>query len=225
VDFKLSIFLEVFPYLLEGAWVTLYLTVVSSAIGIALGLVIGMARVSRFIAVRGAAMVYIEVIRGTPLLMHLIFLYYGLPFVGINLSAETAGIAGLAGNSAAYIAEIFRAGILSVGRGQAEAALALGLTRLQAMRLVILPQAFRLVLPPLTNEFAIMLKDSSLVSTLAIAELLRKGREIVAWKVNVFSPFAGVALLYLAMTLPLTHLARALERRINPERRIPAMLL
>ncbi len=120
--------------------------------------------------------------------------------------------------------EIFRAGIQSVGRGQREAAQASGLTHLQVMRYVILPQAFRMVLPPLTNEFVTMLKDSSLVSTLAIAELLRTGREVVAWKVNVFSPFAGVTVLYLAMTLPLTHLARHLERRIDPERRLSAHL-
>jgi polar amino acid transport system permease protein len=224
VDFQLAIFLEAFPLLLRGAWVTLYLSLISSCIGMILGLLVGVARVSRLRAIRGTATVYTEVIRGTPLLMQLIVLYYGLPSVGINLEAVAAGIIGLSANSAAYVGEIFRAGIQSVGRGQREAALASGLTRLQTMRSIILPQAFRLVLPPLTNEFVTMLKDSSLVSTLAIAELLRTGREIVAWKVNVFSPFAGVTLLYLAMTLPLTHLARHLERRIDPDRRLIAHL-
>ena len=224
MDFQLAIFLEAFPLLLRGAWVTLYLSLISSSIGMILGLLVGVARVSRLRAIRGTATVYTEVIRGTPLLMQLIVLYYGLPSVGINLEAVAAGIIGLSANSAAYVGEIFRAGIQSVGRGQREAALASGLTRLQAMRSIILPQAFRLVLPPLTNEFVTMLKDSSLVSTLAIAELLRTGREIVAWKVNVFSPFAGVTLLYLAMTLPLTHLARHLERRIDPDRRLIAHL-
>jgi polar amino acid transport system permease protein len=224
VDFELSIFLEAFPLLLRGAWVTLYLSLVSSGIGTVLGLLVGVARVSRLRAIRATATIYTEVIRGTPLLMQLIVLYYGLPSVGINLEAVVAGIIGLSANSAAYVGEIFRAGIQSVGRGQREAALASGLTRLQTMRHIILPQAFRLVLPPLTNEFVTMLKDSSLVSTLAIAELLRTGREIVAWKVNVFSPFAGVTLLYLAMTLPLTHVARHLERRIDPDRRLSAHL-
>ena len=224
MDFQLAIFLEAFPLLLRGAWVTLYLSLISSCIGMILGLLVGVARVSRLRAIRGTATVYTEVIRGTPLLMQLIVLYYGLPSVGINLEAVAAGIIGLSANSAAYVGEIFRAGIQSVGRGQREAALASGLTRLQTMRSIILPQAFRLVLPPLTNEFVTMLKDSSLVSTLAIAELLRTGREIVAWKVNVFSPFAGVTLLYLAMTLPLTHLARHLERRIDPDRRLIAHL-
>lgn len=224
MDFNLSIFLETFPLLLGGAWVTLYISLISSSIGVALGLFMGMARVSRFRAVRAIATVYTEMIRGTPLLMQLIILYYGLPSVGINLEAIVAGIIGLSANSAAYVGEIFRAGIQSVGRGQMEAARAGGLTHLQAMRYVVLPQAFRMVLPPLTNEFVTMLKDSSLVSTLAIAELLRTGREVVAWKVNVFSPFAGVTLLYLAMTLPLTHLARYLERRIDPDRRLSAHL-
>lgn len=224
MDFQLSIFLETFPLLLGGAWVTLYISLISSSIGVALGLFMGMARVSRFRAVRAIATVYTEMIRGTPLLMQLIILYYGLPSVGINLEAIVAGIIGLSANSAAYVGEIFRAGIQSVGRGQMEAARAGGLTHLQAMRYVVLPQAFRMVLPPLTNEFVTMLKDSSLVSTLAIAELLRTGREVVAWKVNVFSPFAGVTLLYLAMTLPLTHLARYLERRIDPDRRLSAHL-
>lgn len=224
MDFNLSIFLETLPLLLGGAWVTLYISLISSSIGVALGLFIGMARVSRFRAVRTIATVYTEMIRGTPLLMQLIILYYGLPSVGINLEAIVAGIIGLSANSAAYVGEIFRAGIQSVGRGQMEAARAAGLTHLQAMRYVVLPQAFRMVLPPLTNEFVTMLKDSSLVSTLAIAELLRTGREVVAWKVNVFSPFAGVTLLYLAMTLPLTHVARYLERRIDPDRRLSAHL-
>jgi polar amino acid transport system permease protein len=224
VDFQLTIFLEAFPLLLRGAWVTLYLSLISTSIGMILGLLVGVARVSRLRGIRATATVYTEVIRGTPLLMQLIVLYYGLPSVGINLEAVAAGIIGLSANSAAYVGEIFRAGIQSVGRGQREAGMASGLTRLQTMRYIIIPQAFRLVLPPLTNEFVTMLKDSSLVSTLAIAELLRTGREIVAWKVNVFSPFAGVTLLYLAMTLPLTHLARHLERRIDPDRRLLAHL-
>jgi polar amino acid transport system permease protein len=224
VDFQLAIFLEAFPLLLRGAWVTLYLSLISTSIGMMLGLLVGVARVSRLRAIRATATVYTEVIRGTPLLMQLIVLYYGLPSVGINLEAVEAGIIGLSANSAAYVGEIFRAGIQSVGRGQREAGIASGLTRMQTMRFIILPQAFRLVLPPLTNEFVTMLKDSSLVSTLAIAELLRTGREIVAWKVNVFSPFAGVTLLYLAMTLPLTHLARYMERRIDPDRRLIAHL-
>lgn len=218
MDFSWDVFTEVFPYLLRGAKVTLTLTLVSLAFGIALGLLLGLARVSANPVIRGAAVAYIEVIRGTPLLMQLIFIYYGLPSVGIVLDAYAAGILGLSLNSAAYVGEIFRAGIQSVAKGQVEAARASGLTYAQSMRYVVLPQALRVVLPPLTNEFVAMLKDTSLVSTLAVAELLRVGREMQAWKSNTFSPFAGVALIYLSMTIPMTKLARHFEKRTGAGR-------
>ena len=114
MDFQLAIFLEAFPLLLRGAWVTLYLSLISTSIGMFLGLLVGVARVSRLRGIRATATVYTEVIRGTPLLMQLIVLYYGLPSVGINLEAVAAGIIGLSANSAAYVGEIFRAGIQSV---------------------------------------------------------------------------------------------------------------
>ena len=218
MDFSWDVFTEVFPYLLRGAKVTLTLTLVSLTFGIALGLLLGLARVSANPVIRGAAVAYIEVIRGTPLLMQLIFIYYGLPSVGIVLDAYAAGILGLSLNSAAYVGEIFRAGIQSVAKGQVEAARASGLTYAQSMRYVVLPQALRVVLPPLTNEFVAMLKDTSLVSTLAVAELLRIGREMQAWKSNTFSPFAGVALIYLSMTIPMTKLARHFEKRTGAGR-------
>jgi len=157
----------------------------------------------------------VEVIRGTPLLMQLLIIYYALPSFGINLGAITAAIVGLSINSAAYTGEIFRGGIQSIEKGQMEAARSLGMSYFQAMRYVILPQAFRRILPPLTNEFVSMLKESSLASTLAVTELLRAGREIVAWKANVFSPFLGVTLIYLLMTLPLTRLSIWMEKRLK----------
>lgn len=220
MDFKLSILIEVFPLLLQGAWVTLYLTLISISIGLVIGLILGVMRVSENVALRVFSLCYVEFFRGTPLLMQLVVIYYALPSLHprLNLPAVAAGITGMSLNSGAYIAEIFRAGIQSISKGQMEAARSLGMTHLQAMWYVILPQAFRVSLPPLTNEFVALLKDSSLVSTLAVSELLRKGREIVAWKVNVFSPYAGVALLYLAMTLPMTKLARYLERRVSEGR-------
>ncbi|HEX7127302.1 MAG TPA: amino acid ABC transporter permease, partial [Thermodesulfobacteriota bacterium] len=143
MDFSWDVFTEVFPYLLRGARVTLTLTLVSLAFGIALGLLLGLARVTANPVIRNAAVAYIEVIRGTPLLMQLIFIYYGLPSVGIVLDAYAAGILGLSLNSAAYVGEIFRAGIQSIGKGQVEAARASGLTYAQSMRYVVLPQAVR----------------------------------------------------------------------------------
>lgn len=215
MDFNINIFIESIPYLLRGALVTLRLSIISVGIGVVLGLFIGLARISKRYIFRIPATLYVEVIRGTPLLMQLLIIYYALPSFGINLGAITAAIVGLSINSAAYTGEIFRGGIQSIEKGQMEAARSLGMSYFQAMRYVILPQAFRRILPPLTNEFVSMLKESSLASTLAVTELLRAGREIVAWKANVFSPFLGVTLIYLLMTLPLTRLSIWMEKRLK----------
>jgi polar amino acid transport system permease protein len=215
LDFNINIFIESIPYLLRGALVTLRLSIISVGIGVVLGLFIGLARISKRYIFRIPATLYVEVIRGTPLLMQLLIIYYALPSFGINLGAITAAIVGLSINSAAYTGEIFRGGIQSIEKGQMEAARSLGMSYFQAMRYVILPQAFRRILPPLTNEFVSMLKESSLASTLAVTELLRAGREIVAWKANVFSPFLGVTIIYLLMTLPLTRLSIWMEKRLK----------
>ncbi|MCS7201596.1 MAG: amino acid ABC transporter permease [Dictyoglomus sp.] len=215
MDFNFELFIESIPYLLKGAAMTLRLTLISVSIGIILGLIISLGRISKNPLFRYPASIYVEVIRGTPLLMQLLIIYYALPSIGLNLPAITAAITGLSLNSAAYVGEIFRGGIQSIEKGQMEAARSLGMTYFQAMRYVILPQAFRRILPPLTNEFASMLKESSLASTLAVTELLRSGRELVAWKANVFSPFIGVTLFYLIMTIPLTRLSSYLEKRLK----------
>jgi len=215
LDFNINIFIESIPYLLRGALVTLRLSIISVGIGVVLGLFIGLARISKRYIFRIPATLYVEVIRGTPLLMQLLIIYYALPSFGINLGAITAAIVGLSINSAAYTGEIFRGGIQSIEKGQMEAARSLGMSYFQAMRYVILPQAFRRILPPLTNEFVSMLKESSIASTLAVTELLRAGREIVAWKANVFSPFLGVTIIYLLMTLPLTRLSIWMEKRLK----------
>ncbi|HOJ92815.1 MAG TPA: amino acid ABC transporter permease [Dictyoglomaceae bacterium] len=215
MDFNWSIFWESIPYLLKGAALTLRLSLISVGIGIILGLLLSLLRISKIPLLRVPAAIYVEVLRGTPLLMQLLIIYYALPSLGLNLGAVTSAIVGLSLNSTAYIGEIFRGGIQSIEKGQMEAARSLGMTYLQAMRYVILPQAFRRILPSLTNEFVAMLKDSSLASNLAVTELLRAGREIVAWKANVFSPFIGVALIYLIMTFPLTRLSSYMEKRLK----------
>lgn len=215
MDFNLEIFIDGLPYLLKGAVMTLRLTLISVSIGIILGLILSLGRISKNPIFRYPTGLYIEIIRGTPLLMQLLIIYYALPSIGLNLPAVTAAITGLSLNSAAYVGEIFRGGIQSIEKGQMEAARSLGMAYFQAMRYIILPQAFRRVLPPLTNEFASMLKESSLASTLAVTELLRSGRELVAWKANVFSPFIGVTIFYLIMTIPLTRLSSYLEKRLK----------
>ena len=154
--------------------------------------------------------------RGTPLLVQILFVYFVLPTVGVSLPAYASGILALTLNSAAYISEVIRAGILSIDAGQMEAARSLGMSYRQAMRRVILPQTFRRVVPPLTNEGIALLKDSSLVSVIGLTELARTGQELASRYAAPLTIWPLVALLYLALTFPLTQLAQELERRWRP---------
>jgi His/Glu/Gln/Arg/opine family amino acid ABC transporter permease subunit len=175
--------------------------------------VAALGRVSHFWPLSAAAAVYVEVIRGTPLLVQIFFAYFVLPAVGISLPAFMAGLAALSVNCGAYIAEIFRAGIQSIEVGQMEAARSLGMTYPQAMRLIILPQAIRRVVPPLTNEAIALLKDSSIVSIMGMSELARQGQELTSRYAAPMTIWPAVALFYLLMTFPLTRLAQYLEAR------------
>lgn len=213
MDFDLKIFLDSLPPLAEGALLTLQLTLVSVTIGLAIGVSMGLARVSKRKALRYGSSVYVTVFRGIPLLVTLMFLYYGLPSVGVQLTAYTVGIVALSLTNGAYVTEIIRSGIQSIDVGQMRAARSLGMSYALAMRRIVLPQAIRRVLPPITNESITLLKNTALVSTISLADLLRAGVEIMTWKANTFSPFAGVALLYLCMTLPMQALNSQLERR------------
>jgi len=206
---------SILPHLGKGALMTIELTIISVGIGVVIGIFGGIARVSRNPILLIPSTIYVEVIRGTPLLAQLFLVYFGLPSLGINLPPFTAAVIAMGINSGAYVTEIFRGGIQSIERGQMEAARSLGLSYLQAMRYIILPQAFKRILPPLGNEFIAMLKDSSLASTIAIAELMRVGREITSRTFRSFEVLAVVALLYLAITLPLSLLVRYTERRMS----------
>jgi His/Glu/Gln/Arg/opine family amino acid ABC transporter permease subunit len=192
---------------------TLWLATSSIVIALIIGVLGGLARVSGLRVLGAAMLVYVTVMRGVPLLVTLLFLYYGLPALGLLLDAPTVGIAALALTSGAYVTEIVRAGIQAVDRGQMRAARALGMSTVLAMRRIVLPQALRSVLPPLTNEAITLLKNTALVSVIAISDLLRAGTDIMNWSANTFSPFAGVALIYLCMTLPLVALNAWLEAR------------
>jgi ABC-type amino acid transport system permease subunit len=172
----------------------------------------------RLISVPAAT--YVEVMRGTPLLVQILFIYFVLPAFGVNLPAVTSGILALSLNSAAYVGEIFRAGILSIDAGQMEGARALGMTYWQAMRHIILPQTFRRVVPPLTNEGIALLKDSSLVSVIGLTELARTGQELASRYAAPLTIWPLVALLYIALTFPLTRMAQYLERRWAPATRV-----
>ena len=215
MDFEFSIFVAAIPSLLHGAMVTASLALISICLGAVIGIVGGVCRVSRRPWLRYPAAFYVTLMRGVPLLVTLMFLYYGLPSAGILLDPFTVAIIGLATVNGAYVTEIVRAGIQSIDPGQMRAARSLGMSYSGAMRRIILPQAMRRVLPPITNESLTLVKNTALVSTITISDLLRSGIEVMTWKANTFSPFAGVALIYLLMTLPLVWLNGYLERRFR----------
>jgi His/Glu/Gln/Arg/opine family amino acid ABC transporter permease subunit len=213
MDFELSLFVQSLPALAKGAVITAELTVISILIGALIGTIVGVGRLSGRPVLEWLLAGYVTLMRGVPLLVTLLFLYYGLPSVGMRLDAFTVAIIALSITSGAYIGEIVRAGIQSIDPGQMRAARSLGMSWGGAMRRIILPQAMRRVLPPLTNEALTLLKNTSLVSTIALADLLRAGLEVMTWQANTFSPFAGVALFYLLLTLPLVWLNTRLEQR------------
>ena len=197
-----------------GVWVTVKLSLVAGVFAILLGTLAGLARLSPNPALRNLAVTYVELIRGTPLLVQIFIVYF---FIGtvLNLSREFAGVAALALFTGAYVSEIVRAGVQSVAKGQNEAARSLGLTAAQSMRHVILPQAFKRVLPPLAGQFISLVKDTSLVSVIAITELTKSGREAITTSFSTFEIWFCIAALYLVINLPLSHIAGRLERRLG----------
>ena len=198
--------------LLTGVILTLEISVFSIILGIIIGLFTGLARLSGSPAPKWLAIGYIELIRGTPLLVQIYIFYF---FVGqvFRLSNFMAGVLALSFFAGAYIAEIIRAGIQSIHKGQMEAARSLGMNYPQAMRYIILPQAFKRILPPLAGQFISLIKDSSLVGVIALVELTRAGREIGTSTFNYFEVFFTVAALYLILTFSLSMLVQYLERR------------
>ncbi len=211
--FRFDLLQGAFPFLLRGAGLTLVLTALSLVFGVTGGLILALARLAPMKAFKPLAVAYVEVVRGTPLLMQIYVIYFVLPAFGIELNSFVSGVLALSLNAAAYTSEIFRAGIESIDAGQMEAARSLGMGFGKAMRWVILPQTVQRVLPPLTNEAVALLKDSSLVSVVALSELMRVGKEIATNSGSPTTVYLSVALVYLAMTLPLTFLVRRLERR------------
>jgi His/Glu/Gln/Arg/opine family amino acid ABC transporter permease subunit len=217
--FRPDRFLESIPIFLKGARWTLVLSLSSFLAALPLGLLIALGRMSRLAMLRAPAAVYVEVLRGTPLLVQIFFIYFVLPAFGLSLSDLTTGIVALSVNASAYISEIFRAGLLSLEAGQGEAAEALGMTRAQALRYVLVPQAIRRVVPPLTNEGIALIKESSLVSIMGMTELTRTGQELASRYADPLTIWPGVALTYFVMTFPLTRLASYLERRLQAGQR------
>ena len=214
MNFDMNLVVNSFPLLLIGAGVTIQITVLSTAIGFVIGLVVGVARISHLRPLRLLAEVYVEFFRGTPLLVQIFLFYFALPVItGQRIDPFIAAISACGINSGAYVAEIFRAGIQSVDEGQMEAGRSLGMTWLQTMRYIIVPQAFKRVIPPLGNEFIAMLKDSSLVSVIGLEELTRRGQLIIAKTYGSFEIWMSVAVIYLVMTLTISRFVAYLERR------------
>jgi polar amino acid transport system substrate-binding protein len=213
---KVRQYIGYLPLLAKGALITLELSILAMILAVFSGLNIALARLYGPGFLHALAVAYIELIRGTPLLIQLFLIFYGLPHIGIRLSPMLAAIIGLALNYSAYEAENYRAGIQSIPKTQMEAAQALGMTQIQALRYVILPQAMRLVIPPVTNDFIALLKDSSLVSVITMVELTKAYSQLA----SIHYDYLGIGLLaagmYFLIGLPFVRLARLAERRFIP---------
>lgn len=211
--------IESFPILLQGAKITLEFTVVSVFFGAILGLFFALGRMSHNYIIKKLCAAYIDFFRGTPLLVQILIIYVGVPqLFGFSMPDNyqyIAGFTALSLNCGAYTAEIFRSGIQSIDPGQFEAARSLGMSHYQAMRYIILPQAFKVVVPPLGNEFIAMLKDSSLLAFIAIEDLLYTGKIIVGRTFQSMPIYLMVALMYLAMTMVLSMLVNYTEKRLG----------
>ena len=207
------------PLLLKGAIITVELSLVAMALAIVAGLALALTRLFAIAPLRWLATAYIEVIRGTPLLIQLFLIYYGLPEIGIRLNAFAAAVLGLGLNYAANEAENYRAGIQSIPHGQMEAALALGLNRWQALRHVVLPQALRVVIPPVTNDFIAMFKDSSIVSVITMVELTKVYGMLAMSTYDYLGLGVMTAAIYFALSYPASLLAGRLEKNLRHDRR------
>lgn len=220
MHFNFDLVVNSFPLLLVGAGVTIKITALSVALGVVIGLFVGIARISRIKILRILAAIYVDFFRGTPLLVQIFLVYFALPVItGQRVDPFVAAIGSCGINSGAYVAEIFRAGIQSIDKGQMEAGRSLGMTWVQTMRYIIVPQAFKRVIPPLGNEFIALLKDSSLVSVIGFEELTRRGQLIIAKTYGSLEILLSVAVIYLAMTLTISRFVAYLERRYKTDDR------
>lgn len=219
IDFQFEILQSTFPILWDGTLVTLKIAAGSFVIAVLIGVVVGITRSSsRRLSLLFSP--YVEIFRGTPLLIQLFFIYYGLPTIGIQMDGFTAAYIGLGLNGGAYISEIIRGSLISVDRGQQDAAYALGMSWAQAMFFVILPQAITVAIPPLVNSFSSLLKDTSLVSVLAITELTRVGQLIYTRTFRAFEVYLAIGFLYFVMTFAAAKFSRYLETKFKIEGRI-----
>lgn len=220
MDYSLQDLQAFLPQLLHGAVITVIVSIISYFLALAVGIIFGIARLSDILPIRLLAGIYVQGIRGTPLLLQVFVIYYVLPFAGIYLDPIVAGILALTFGYGAYIAEVVRAGIQAVPRGQWEAGTSLGMSTLLLLRLVILPQAFKIVLPPLGNFFVGIFKDSALLSVITVNELLFTGEQLAAQTYKNFEIFTYVAIIYFCISYPIAKLVELVENHFNVDRRM-----
>lgn len=215
-DFQTQVMFDTAPLLVAGLKLTIGITLGGLVMGFLLGAVTGLINSGTNRYLKAIAITYIEAIRGTPLIVQVMFLYFGVPLAtGMRIPPEIAGILAIGVNSGAYIAEIVRGAIASIDVGQREAGRSIGLTGFQTLIHIIWPQAFRRMIPPLGNQFIISLKDTSLLVVIGVGELTRQGQEIIAVNFRAFEVWLTVALFYLAMTLSIAWVLRRVERKLN----------
>ncbi|MFH2122179.1 MAG: amino acid ABC transporter permease [Pseudomonadota bacterium] len=207
-------YLRLLKFLPDGIIVTFQVTIASICLALLLGLLAGLGRISRNRIVNLVASTYVEIIRGIPLLVQLFYIYFALGRI-VRVPDIVAAIIALGFCYGAYMGEVFRAGIMSIDNGQTEASLSLGFNRSQTMRYVILPQAWRTILPPVGNEFIALLKDTSLVSIIAVSDILRRGREFASESFLYFETYTLIAIIYLLITLVLSKILSNVEQRLS----------
>jgi polar amino acid transport system permease protein len=203
------------PELFAGLRLTVGMTFGSMAIALVLGLILALGRISASAWLRMPVVAFVELIRGSPLLLQLFYIYYVLPAFGLRMTPIEAGLLGLGINYGAYLSEVFRAGIAAVSAGQREAAESLGMSGVQTMRFIILPQAWRIVIPPTGNYFVSLFKDTALVSTISIAELMFQGQLIASDTFRYMRIYSIIFVIYVAISIPASMGVRWLERHFN----------
>ncbi len=209
-----DIILESIPLLAEGVIVTLQVSSLSAVLGLALGVVLGLGALSRSRVIRWSVAAYVDFIRGTPLLIQIFLVFFALPMVGIRFDEFAAGVVALSINAAAFVAEVVRGGVGSIERGQSEAAKAIGMRHRQVLVYILLPQAYRQMMPPLTNELISLVKNSSLLSVISVYELTRAGQAIISVHFVPFEIYTLLALYYYVLIKALSWLSVQLERRL-----------
>ena len=212
--FRWSALFPYIPMFMQGLLVTFEISIASELLGIVIGLIAGLARLSHRRVVQAIAIAYIDFFRGVPLLVTLVWIYYGVALLlNINISAFAAGVFGLGITLGAFLAEVFRSGVQAIARGQTEAAYSLGLSRWQTMRTVVLPQALRIIFPPLANSFIGILKDSSLVAILSVTDLMRVGMIVASDTFRAFEAYTFVAVIYYIVTFITARAVTRIEKR------------